>query len=1074
MQKKINFWLSLICICVVVMGNIMFPIISYATEATELEDDLSFEILGPVAMLADVDTGEVIYEKNVDEIKFPASITKLMTAMLVLDVCEDLDAEITISEEAYIKGQVNASDAGLQVGQVLSVRECLYGMLVVSGNEFAYALAEYTGSLMGGDVNTFVEAMNMKAETLGCTNTNFTNPCGLHDDMHYTTARDMTYIAIAAWNYPELMDSVSARYFSPNHKAGSRPNLLENTHKMLVDDEYLYDEFVGGKTGYTDEAGYTLVTYASYNGRNLVCVVLGEDENNQYKDTTSLFNYAFGINDGCALNEELDAVEEGQAFDLENSGQVDGKKSDYIQLFNLDTGEVIYTRGANEKVAAGGLVGMVAALTALDYCGVDENVTVTEITGKSGKITTNTYTVGLCLYKIMYDGSSSCMGAISNMVEARTGTVPYSFVKLMNKKAIEIGCENTNFDDLTGLYEKYTWTSAADTAKIFKAVYDNDVLKKIVTDSNADIKTSLFSGGTSIVTYDTKDGITLGCVILKGDYTLVDNEADQLLEAGFDYYSKGKKVEYSFEWERYGKYIQAVVALVAYIALLIVLAYTIKKKTKIHLPEVIGTVIANLMLAVLIIGSALYLHNKLEDVTFAKSYFIAIATAIFVVLYMTMYVLRGVYSTIHNFKWYDVLLAIYLSGGLVSVIMRNAIDDAMFASYGRYTGYITDIVYVLILCLAIICGKRYKLINYAIPVVSIPLGVLAVLNHYNVDPLNVYQGYEADNLNRFISTIGNVDMFAVFMGVAFAYCGMLFCKEKNKIGIGIAFLATIVAQISIIVCSANGGYIGLIVFYILAPVFMRNRWQFYKYLCVLETFFASVFGISYAEKELEVYMPLDSISQKLVDSSFSAWAFIIITVLLCLLAILFMIIQDMNVAREIARVSLYTTYGVMVVWIILIIVYANRAEYVDPDSIASFMVFGREWGSQRGYIWSMAVSGFGELSVSEKLFGIGSSNVARLFWTQINPLDNGIVQMIDNAHCEYIQVLITHGIVGLVSLYGWIVLSVVNAVKKLKQDENMAIYVIAVIAYMASAVIGLNVVYVVILLIVNLSFLRMK
>lgn len=122
----------------------------------------------------------------------------------------------------------------------------------------------------------------------------------------------------------------------------------------------------------------------------------------------------------------------------------------------------------------------------------------------------------------------------------------------------------------------------------------------------------------------------------------------------------------------------------------------------------------------------------------------------------------------------------------------------------------------------------------------------------------------------------------------------------------------------------------------------------------------------------------------------------------------------------------------------------------------------------------MAVDGYAELSVWQKLFGVGSSNVAHLFWTQIDPYDNQIVQMLDNAHCEYLQVLITHGILGFVCLYGWMLASLIEIIRKVKNDERLCVYAITIIVYLCSAVIGLNVSYVFVLLIVGFCYGRME
>lgn len=1109
MKKSFKILFCIVLVCVLSIGNISELTIAWGTEVPGAADAMqqmkesekeNVEVTAQAAILANADTGEIIYEKNPDEVLYPASITKLMTAIVTLDTCDNLEENITISEAAYTKGLANSSDVGMQVGQLTSVYECLSGMLIASGNECAYALAEYVGGVLGGDVDTFVQAMNQKASDLGCTNTNYKNPCGFHDGNHYTTARDMMIIARAAYSYPILMEIIQKENFvseiaiQDNSGMPSTPNMYDNTHKMLRDDTYEYEEVIGGKTGYTDEAGYTLVTYAGYEGENLVCVIMGAEEDNQYKDTTDLFNWEFGLNEGYVSNEsdasgyEVVTVTDGMSENDDKSSksgkQTDIDDYDYIQMINLDTGEVLYSKGEKEKVPAGGLAGLAAALTVLDYCDFDEVVTVTEyknqMSGNPGSAlnpnegVTSEYTVGLCLYKIMYMESVPCMNALSNLIEMRTGTVSYSFIKMMNNKLVELGCTNTSLDSVFSLNEKASWTSAEDMAIIFKAAYANEDLRKIIQESNADIQTAMFSGNFSLIKYEEREDISLACVILNGSYDVMYSTADKLLQSGFDYYSDGTPVEKASQFGRYKKYILTALLILLYFVVIINISLFLNRRKKITISEMPGNVIANLMLTVIIIGCPLYLHDKLSDLTMAKAYFLIITTVVFAILYFTYLILKWNVDVFKNFRRGDALLIIYLLGGLIGVILTGAIDDAVFAVYGRYTGYLMDMVYVLIICVAIMCGIQYKVFQYSIPVVVIPLGVLAVLNHYSIDPLNIYEGTAAESLNRYISTIGNVDMFAVFMGVAFVYCGMLFCKVKNKCVQIFVVISAVIAQVSIFLCSANSGYIGIIVFYVLGLLFLKDRWQLLRYLILADLFMLTGFVLGYIEKRLTVYMPVDSVTQNILDMNICGNIFVILSVLIFILTIIFVMKKDMTVEGQIARVILFTLYGIMIAAFVVSLIVVNRMGNVDDNSLASFLVIGKEWGSQRGYLWKMAIDGYRELSIPQKIFGIGSNNVAQLFWTQIDPYDNSIVQMLDNAHCEYLQVLITHGVVGFVSLYGWIIVSLVGAIRDIRNDEKKAIYAMTIISYLCSAVIGLNVSYVFILLIVILCYSRMK
>ena len=152
--------------------------------------DIFKNISAPNLLLAETNTGRILYERNADRKIYPASLTKLMTAILVVENCE-LDEIVTVSENAVLSVPVGYVNANLQVGEELTVEDLLYVMLIPSANDAANALAEH----VGGNIESFSAMMNSKAKELGCTGSNFTNPSGLHQEEHYTTTRDLFLIS---------------------------------------------------------------------------------------------------------------------------------------------------------------------------------------------------------------------------------------------------------------------------------------------------------------------------------------------------------------------------------------------------------------------------------------------------------------------------------------------------------------------------------------------------------------------------------------------------------------------------------------------------------------------------------------------------------------------------------------------------------------------------------------------------------------------------------------------------------------------------------------------------------------
>ena len=254
------------------------------------------------AILIDKDSGYVLYDKNSDEKRYPASTTKIMTALITLENAENLDELVEVTEEDFIGVASDASKAGFMVGEQVPVIDLLYGLMLPSGNEAANTLARY----IGGSIENFANMMNEKAKELGCKNTHFVNPNGLHDDNHYTTARDLAIITQEA-----LKDETFALIVNTAQKTLSETNMTPMrdgkplkvyTTNMLIYSRYqpeYYTYAKGVKTGFTSQAGYCLVSTAIYKESQLISVVLGCEKPagaanaNTFEASKTLFRWGF-------------------------------------------------------------------------------------------------------------------------------------------------------------------------------------------------------------------------------------------------------------------------------------------------------------------------------------------------------------------------------------------------------------------------------------------------------------------------------------------------------------------------------------------------------------------------------------------------------------------------------------------------------------------------------------------------------------------------------------------------------------------------------------------------------------
>ncbi len=255
-------------------------------------------------LLMDAKTGTVLFEKNGDEQLYPASITKLMTALLVLENVPLSDV-VTFSYEAATSIEYDSSNIAVTDGEQLTVEQCMYALLLHSANEVANGLAEH----VAGSMDAFAEMMNNRARQLGCTNTHFVNAHGLHNETHYSSCHDMALIMRELCHNEAFIRLSSAEKYTidPTNKQ-PEARYLHQTHKMLVQSEYTYEGTVTGKNGYTPEAGNTLVTYAVRGDMELIAVSMKSNWKH-YSDSIAMFDYGFdNFTSHNMANTQIDAL----------------------------------------------------------------------------------------------------------------------------------------------------------------------------------------------------------------------------------------------------------------------------------------------------------------------------------------------------------------------------------------------------------------------------------------------------------------------------------------------------------------------------------------------------------------------------------------------------------------------------------------------------------------------------------------------------------------------------------------------------------------------------------------------
>lgn len=285
------------------------------------------EVVSSSAIIMEANTGTILYEKNIHDVHYPASITKILTTLLAIEN-SSMDEVVTFSEDSVFKTE--GSGIARDVGEQMTMEQCLYAVMLASANECAYAVAEH----VSGDIGVFVNMMNERAVALGCMNTHFNNCNGLPDEQHYTSAYDMALIAREAYRNETFRIICGTKtYTIPfTNKHVDEETYLQNHHQMLYPlktRKYLYDYCVGGKTGYTIVANNTLVTYAEKDGMTLICVVLDAPGSSHYEDSRALFDFCFD-------NFKLMNVSENDTSYMSEDKQSGGEFGSYEPFVELD------------------------------------------------------------------------------------------------------------------------------------------------------------------------------------------------------------------------------------------------------------------------------------------------------------------------------------------------------------------------------------------------------------------------------------------------------------------------------------------------------------------------------------------------------------------------------------------------------------------------------------------------------------------------------------------------------------------------------------------------------------------
>ncbi len=306
-------------------------------------------------IVMDMDSGAILYAKNIDDQHYPASITKIATALIALQNYK-LDEVVKFTWDDIGFLEYGDAHIGIKEDEELLMEDALYGMLLASANEVSHGI----GAHMEGGYEKFLQVMNEATKELGCENSNWTNTHGLHDEEHYTSARDMALIGSAVFQYEKFREITKTyQHIIPATNITNEERYVHQNHKMIREwDNRYYEYCVGGKTGYTDQALSTLVTFATKDDTNLVAVVLRTHGggNNAYVDTKAMLDYAFEnfskvpVTEQMIVNDNIKKIADTSYVMLPSGVTVDSLESVFTEPKDLGdrTGTVTFSYEGQE------------------------------------------------------------------------------------------------------------------------------------------------------------------------------------------------------------------------------------------------------------------------------------------------------------------------------------------------------------------------------------------------------------------------------------------------------------------------------------------------------------------------------------------------------------------------------------------------------------------------------------------------------------------------------------------------------------------------------------------------------
>lgn len=433
-----------------------------------------------------------------------------------------------------------------------------------------------------------------------------------------------------------------------------------------------------------------------------------------------------------------------------------------------------------------------------------------------------------------------------------------------------------------------------------------------------------------------------------------------------------------------------------------------------------------------------YLRDKLFDTTDAKYLFVSNVTIVFGAFYFVLHVDNFLGAVKKGWKKWDLLYVLFLLFAVISAVCSEHMRAAFTGEDGRKLGVVIYLVYGIILVLIVTAENISRVVFWGYGISTICVGGLGILNHYGIDPLGVYTEMKDEQKLIFTSTMGNIDFFSIYMAVASAFFAMLFLKETNWKKAAAEAVAMTVAGAAVACWPADTGFVAILLFFAAGWLFINRAGEWIRFLLAVGFVLSGMFLIGRLDAHSTGAKALDGLSGMATKQGWTIW---IALAAFGTAAIFFFLDLQIKRKRNRKELEVYGKIGsyakrigigVLGIGIgtgIYLFIQANRGIMdFSAHPFLSYLHITDEWGSLRGYVWRKTMEYWKTAPLFQKLFGVGP-DTAIYVYNAILPdgAPAAMDSVYDNAHNEMLQLLLTHGLLGTLSYYGWGFYSVIES-----------------------------------------------